>query len=96
MKGVEPMFKKIQKHASEVLEFPADVLDNGPRIIIMGRNKMTVEYFTEVVQFTNEEIILKTPVGRLKIQGQEFVLSTVLQTEIHLEGQIFGLSFEEG
>lgn len=90
------MFKKLQKHAGEALEFPPDVLDSGPRITIMGQSEMTVEYFKEVILFSNEEIILKTPVGKLSIRGKDFVLTTVLETEIHLKGRILGLSFEEG
>jgi sporulation protein YqfC len=89
------VFKKLQKQAGEVLEFPPDVLDKGPKITIMGRNAMIVEYFSEVILFSNEEIILKTPGGKLFIQGKDFVLTTVLQTEIHLKGRIAGLSFEE-
>lgn len=89
------MLKKLQKQASEVLEIPPDVLNKGPRITIMGRNEMLVEYFTEVILFSNEEIILKTPVGKLSIRGKDFVLTTVLATEINLKGRISGLSFEE-
>lgn len=89
------MFKKLHKHVGEVLEFPSDVLDNGPRITIMGRNEMVVEYFEEVVLFSNEEIVLKTPVGRLVIRGREFVLTTVLQTEIHIKGSLSQMGFEE-
>lgn len=89
------MFKKLQKQAGEVLEFPPDVLDKGPRVTIMGRNEMTVEYFQEVIYFSDEEIILKIPSGKLCIRGSKFVLTTVLPTELHLKGQIFGLSFEE-
>jgi sporulation protein YqfC len=89
------MFKKLQKQAGEVLELPSAVLDKGPRITIMGRWEMTVEYFKEVILFSNEEIILKTPAGRLSIRGKDFVLTTVLDTEINLKGQISGLSFEE-
>ncbi len=89
------MFKKIQKHAGEILEFPSDVLDNGPRITIMGRNEIIIEYFEEVVLFSDEEIVLKTPVGRLVIRGNGFVLTTVLQTEIHIKGNLGQLGFAE-
>jgi len=89
------MFKKLQKHAGEVLEFPSDVLDGGPRIMMMGRSEMIVEYFQEVILFSNEEIILKTPQGKLSIRGNNFVLTTVLDTEIHLKGDISQVSFGE-
>lgn len=90
------MFKNLPKQAGEILEFPPDVLANGPRIIIMGRSEMTVEYYREVILFSNEEIILKTPAGKLCIRGKDFVLTTVMETEIHLKGQISQVSFGEG
>ena len=89
------MFKKLQRNVGEVLELPSDVLDNGPRITVMGRNEMMIEYFLEVILFSDEEIILKTPVGKLIIRGKGFVLTTVLQTEIHIKGSLSQLSFEE-
>ncbi len=89
------MFKKLQKHAGEILEFPPDILDSGPRITIMGCSEMTVEYFQEVILFTNEEIVVKTPIGKLSIRGNNFVLTTVLDTEIHLKGQISQVTFGE-
>ncbi|RNC29886.1 MAG: hypothetical protein AWM53_00106 [Candidatus Dichloromethanomonas elyunquensis] len=90
------VFKKLQRQAGEVLEFPSDILDSGPKITIMGRSGMTIEYFRDVILFSNQEIILKTPQGKLSIKGKNFVLNTVLETEIHLQGQIDQISFEEG
>lgn len=89
------MFKKLQKHVGEVLEFSSDILDNGPRITIMGRSEIIIEYFQEVIQFSDEEIALKTPVGNLVIRGKGLVLTTVLQTEIHIKGTLLQLFFEE-
>ncbi len=89
------MFKKLQKHVGEALEFSSDILDSGPRITIMGRSEVMVEYFQEVIQFSDEEIALKTHVGKIVIRGKDFVLTTVLQTEIHIKGSLLQLSFEE-
>lgn len=89
------MFKKLQKHASEVLEFPPDVLDNGPKITIMGRKEIRVEHFQEVIVFSEQEIVLKTTEGKLALKGNNFVLNMVLQTEIQITGLISQLSFEE-
>lgn len=87
------MFKKFQKQASEVLEIPMEVLENGPRITLMGRSELIVEYYHEIIHFSEEEVILATPAGKLVISGQDMVLTTILQTEIHLTGRIVGLRF---
>ncbi len=89
------MFKKLQKHASEMLELPPDVLENGPRITMMGRQEIRVEYFKEVIHFSNAEISLLTDEGRLTLCGTDFVLASVLDTEITIKGRITSLRFEE-
>lgn len=91
------MFRKINKSAGEVLEFPSDVLGEGPKITIIGRTEAIIEYYQEVIQFSNEEIVLKTSEGRLLLQGQDFVLTTVLPKELHIKGSLSFLQFlEEG
>jgi len=96
MKGVVAVFNKLQKQAGKILEFPSDVLDNGPKITIIGRSEMTVESFREVINFSDKEIILKTTDGKLVIRGIGFILTTVLPNELNLKGRIFQVSFEEG
>ncbi|NLO97578.1 MAG: sporulation protein, partial [Peptococcaceae bacterium] len=41
------------------------------------------------------EIILSTSEGKVVVRGKEFVLTTVQPTEVHLQGWIKQLSFEE-
>lgn len=89
------MFKKLQKHAGEVLELPSDILDKGPKITIIGRTEMIIECFLEMVLFSDEEIILKTASGKLSVIGKGFVLDLVLQTEVRIKGEVAQLSFEE-
>jgi len=89
------MFKKLQKQAGALLEFPSDVLAAGPKITMIGRSEMTIEHFQEVILFSDEEIILSTSEGKVVVRGKEFVLTTVQPTEVHLQGWIKQLSFEE-
>ncbi|NLL52487.1 MAG: sporulation protein [Peptococcaceae bacterium] len=89
------MFKKLQKQAGEILDFPSDVLGAGPKITMIGRSTMTIELFQEVILFSEEEIILGSSEGKIRICGKDFVLTTVLPTEVHLKGWIRQVSFEE-
>lgn len=88
------MFKKIQKYAGEALELPPDVLDNGPKVTLMGRGEASVEYFLSVEQFSDQEVILLTADGKMRVQGQGFVLTTILDKEINIKGRISGILFE--
>ncbi|AHF09210.1 MULTISPECIES: YabP/YqfC family sporulation protein [Dehalobacter] len=90
------MLKRLQKHAGEILEFPTDVLNNGPKITIIGRSEIIIEYFDEVVGFSDQEITLQTSEGKLCLNGDKFILTTVQDHEINIRGRLTGLSFGEG
>jgi sporulation protein YqfC len=96
MKGVVSVLKRLQKHAGEILEFPTDVLNNGPKITIIGRSEIIIEYFDEVVGFSDQEITLQTSEGKLCLNGDKFILTTVQDHEINIRGRLTGLSFGEG
>ncbi|WP_368293165.1 YabP/YqfC family sporulation protein [Dehalobacter sp. TBBPA1] len=90
------MLKRLQKHAGEILEFPTDVLNNGPKITIIGRSEIIIEYFDEVVGFSDQEITLQTSEGKLCLNGDKFILTTVQDHEINIRGRLTGLGFGEG
>ncbi|UWG96852.1 YabP/YqfC family sporulation protein [Dehalobacter sp. DCM] len=90
------MFKKIQEQAGKILEFPPDVLDNGPKVTVLGRSEIIIEDYLEVTGFSDSEITVRTSLGKLTMQGETLVLSSVADMEIHIKGRISGLFFEEG
>lgn len=90
------MLDKLTKSVGEVLDFPPDVAGNRPRITVTGRLEVLVENYLEIIEFTSEEILINTTEGQLTISGKELVLKTVLATELRIEGQFSGLSYQGG
>lgn len=90
------MFKKIQEQAGKILEFPPDVLDNGPKVTVLGQSEIIIEEYEEVAGFSESEIIIQTSLGKLTLQGNKLILSSVADTEIRIKGRISGLFFGEG
>lgn len=90
------MFDKLSRNVGEVLDFPPDVAGNGSRITITGRHEILVENYLEIVEFTEEEIYLNTTEGELYLTGKEFVLKTVLATELRIGGELISLTYRGG
>lgn len=88
------MFDKLQKTMSDVLEFPPDVLGDGPKITVSGRRQVVVENYKEIVAFSADIITLMTSEGKLLLTGKCLVLKTVLPTELLIEGEIISLAYE--
>lgn len=90
------MFKKIQTSVGDILDFPPDVVGDGPKITITGRREILVENYISIVNFSEEEIRLETAEGELCFGGQGLVLKVILSTELRIEGKLSSLSFIEG
>lgn len=87
------MFEKLQKNLGEALDFPADVMGDGPKVTLIGRNEIVIENFIEIVTFSDEDICIVTSAGPLNLTGKRFVLKTILPAELRIEGELDTLSY---
>lgn len=87
------MFKKLKKNVGDVLDFPADVVEEGPKITIIGRKQILVENYLSIIAFSEEEIRLETTEGDVCFLGKGLELKVLLSTELRIEGKISSLTF---
>ena len=52
------------------VELPNEIVLNVPLITIVGNNKILIENFKNIVQYSNEIIKINTTCGILKIAGK--------------------------
>lgn len=90
------MFEKLQKSVGNVLDFPPDVVGEGVKITITGRQQILVENFISILDFSEEEIRLETTEGDVRFEGKGLVLKTILPTELRIEGELSSLFFIGG
>ncbi|MCB8814232.1 YabP/YqfC family sporulation protein [Desulfosporosinus shakirovi] len=90
------MFKKIQTSVGEVLDFPPDVVGEGPKITITGRRQIMIENYSSILNFSEEEIRLETAEGDIFFRGKGLMLKVILATELQIEGELSSFSFGGG
>lgn len=66
-----------------------------PKMTVIGQNHMYIENHHELVVFTDSTLKLKLHKGHVLIEGESFVLKTMLPREILLEGTITNVQFIE-
>ena len=88
------MFKKLQTSVGDILDFPPDVVGEGPKITITGRRQILVENYISIVDFSEEEIRLETAEGDVCFGGKGLALKVILATELRIEGELSSLSFK--
>lgn len=87
------MFNKLQKSVGDALEFPPDVVGDGPKITVSGRRQVIIENYKVIISFTGEEIVLDTSEGEFYLTGRGLSLKTILPTELRIEGEFINMGY---
>jgi sporulation protein YqfC len=86
--------QQVNKWLIQNMDLPADVVMDLPRITMIGQIHIYIENHRGVKAFSNEQLALRLKQGVLMINGNDFVIKTILPEEILLEGTITSVNFE--
>lgn len=76
------------------LDLPVDIALNLPKITIIGRKEITIENHKGITKFSNDELMINTSLGLLKIVGVDFEIIFVGGTTITLSGNFKSMVYE--
>ena len=75
------------------VELPNEIVLNVPLITIVGNNKILIENFKNIVQYSNEIIKINTTCGILKIAGKNLFLKELNKNKVLINGILFQVEF---
>ncbi len=89
------VLKKLQANLGSALDIPQDVLQDIPKITLVGNLEVWIENHTGLIEYTAEKVRVNTSLGLLTVSGSDFILVQLLPTEIKLEGKLQQIRFGE-
>ncbi|HJV44622.1 MAG TPA: sporulation protein YqfC [Bacillota bacterium] len=87
--------RHLRKIAAKMLDLPADVTMEMPRITMIGQIHMYIENHRGVLQFSDKELRLLLTKGQLLVRGEKLVIRAILSEEVLIEGKVSGVQFIE-
>ncbi len=85
---------KIQNKVNKLLEMPAEISSNIPKITILGFEKMLIENYKAILEYQDFYIRISTYIGILNINGYELNLNEMTTDDLLITGKIEGVDFE--
>ena len=79
---------------AEKLDIPIDVVLDIPKIIITGKEEITIENHKGIVAFSENEIKVSSKKGIIKIQGNNFEIFYMGSNSLTINGEIRVISYE--
>lgn len=87
--------EELKRRLAEMLDLPADVTLELPRILLMGPLQLAIENHRGLIEYTGDRITVGVPKGQVTVEGEELVIGTITNEEITVLGRIRALRFEE-
>ena len=78
----------------EKLDLPKDVLLDVPKIIVIGRNEVTIENHKGIMLFEREKIKINTNMSPIEIKGSEFEILYIASSTITVSGKFVSIYYE--
>ncbi|MDX8045947.1 sporulation protein YqfC [Gracilibacillus sp. S3-1-1] len=87
--------EKILSAMTRTFDLPSEVTMQLPRITTIGSIHAYIENHQGLVVFSSNELLLKVHQGHVRIKGEDFVLKTMIEKDILLEGSITAITYEK-
>ncbi|MEW9701608.1 sporulation protein YqfC [Paenibacillus sp. SI8] len=80
--------RKWNQFTAKILDLPQDVVQDLPRITMIGNMQLYVENHRGVLHFSSETLKLQLTKGKLEVSGNQLVIRAILPEEVFIEGRI--------
>ncbi|ULO08823.1 sporulation protein YqfC [Paenibacillus sp. 19GGS1-52] len=87
--------RRLRGWTNGVMDLPQDLLQNMPRITLIGNKELYIENHRGVLHFSSEQLTLALVKGSLVITGKELVIRNILGQELAVEGIIEEIRYIE-
>lgn len=88
------MKKRISERVSDAWGVPKDVIMNIPRLTISGDKEIYIENHKGIMQYSDNEIRVSTPMGIVHICGKSLILERIRLEDILISGTFERIEYE--
>lgn len=89
-------WKRMRSSLVRSMEFPEEIIDKEPVLVMNGRRSITIENYKCILKFSSEEIWIRTHFGLMKLFGKQLEIPCYFPEEIRIVGEFKGIQIESG
>lgn len=78
---------------SKLFEVPPEVMNDFPKIVLVGNQEISIENFSGLVEYTSQKMRMNTKCGMLVIDGIELEVRKMTADYIVIKGTIIQVGF---
>jgi len=86
--------RKLRQAITKHLSFPADLMLDLPKLTTVGNLHIYIENHDGLLVYKQDELVIKSQIGNIKITGSSLVIKEMLPRELLLEGKISQIMYD--
>lgn len=86
--------RKLRQAITKHLSFPADLMLDLPKLTTVGNLHIYIENHDGLLVYKQDELVIKSHIGNIKITGSSLVIKEMLPRELLLEGKISQIMYD--
>ncbi len=83
----------ISKAMADLLEIPADLVMDMPRLTVTGRNELYLENHKGIIEYTTERIRINLSRGFMEVVGDNLEIQALMPDEMKVWGDINTINY---
>lgn len=87
--------RQIRKVAGDWFDLPSDVINDEPRVEMVGKSRLDVENHQGLVLFCSEELKLRTNRGIIHVLGKGLKIRMINPYMISISGEITKIEYDQ-
>lgn len=89
----EPREPVISRKLSECFDIPQDVIAKAPMILGYGNNRLCIDNYRSIIEYTEELIKVQTKQKKIYIKGSRLVIAYFRADEMCILGNISSIEY---
>lgn len=90
---MENKFNRGKEILAEKMDLPREALLDVPKIIVLGRDEITIENHKGIIVFERNEIKVNTSISPILIKGTEFEILYIATSTITIKGHFDSVEY---
>ena len=86
--------KNFKKKLDKLLEIPAEVVSDIPKITMKGFERILIENYKGILEYEEYFVKINVHIGNININGINLNLNEITSEDILVTGNITGVEFE--
>ena len=86
--------EKVKRSISETLDISKDIILEMPKIVIIGKEEITIENHKGIIMFERNIIRVKTKINDIKILGEDLEIIYIGEATLSIKGEFISIEYE--